>query len=1082
MNSNYVPKIITNQENNKLVDAINNILENNDITFSRMAVGYFYLSGFDNIKDNLKRVKGLKLLIGNLTNRKTIEEIALGFSDLTSIKNAIRDLTLINKFQQDKLADNTFSDISLTLSRMLQTDTNEEGIKTLSQLIKEERIQIKVHTKGTLHSKAYVFEYENSSDKGCAIVGSSNLSLGGFSGNTELNIVLRDPDDINNIINWFDKLWDEASDFSDKLMKAIDNSWVSLKVSPYLIYLKALYHLIENRLEYETTNFSIIKEVATKGLFEFQKKAFHRAIDILNKYNGVFIADVVGLGKSYIASSLMKYYRDGFGKRALIICPASLVDMWQEYVDEFDLGAKVLSIGKLNYQTEKERNSNYSLMDEENLERYEIVVIDEAHNFRNSNTNRYKIVLPYLARKKTILLTATPQNKSIEDIFNQIKLFHHLDITNIPISESRLSLFMKKARNKPSLMIELLSHILIRRRRKDIIHTAEFKNDKYSFPKRELLPQIYNIEKVYQGGFYSEIMDKLQDKLTYAMYGIIEYIEESARDKPEYQDVTRVGKKLKGLFKTLLFKRFESSVQAFLDTVQNSKLSYEGFRDGLNENKILFNDDLKKKANTDDSDQLSMYDELNERGISLDYNKDFKRDELMKDIENDISVLEELENIAADILKRKKDDKIDTLIKLISKINSEQPHSKILIFSQYIPTVEYIYKSLKERTGKIKKEIEYLTGNIKNKNAIIKKFAPVSNNYNIKNHEKEIDILISTDLLSEGQNLQDANVVINYDIHWNPVRIIQRVGRIDRLTTEHSRIHIYNFLPETELDKRLGLKNLVSKRIDEIHQIIGLDAQVLDIDETLNPESMYDIYEKQDENLLDEDYGFDTSVIENAEQLLTSIKENVPELYKKIKNLPDGVRSAKRSNVNGSFVLLKSNNHIKPYIIKNNDNKQELARLSLSQILEKIKCKKDEERLEITNSHNSNLVKAFNSFKKEIEEKKTDHVYSVVTTRYQKYVLENLKYMYSKEKNTENKKHIAKIEQIFDQELTKPINDLLSDIYKNKITGEPLLDKLSNIIIKTGLENTSGSNRNNFESEEPYILCSEELINEQEDF
>ena len=485
----------------------------------------------------------------------------------------------------------------------------------------------------------------------------------------------------------------------------------------------------------------------TRSLADFQKTAVRQAIQIIRDQGGAFVSDVVGLGKSYVGAAVVKHFVRTQGAKPLIICPKTLEEMWQGYDDEFALDAKILPMSMLKLPDE---GSAKSILDERTYKDRDFVLIDESHNFRHHSSQRYEVMADFLSRglKKVCLLTATPRNRGAGDVYNQIKLFHQDDITQLPIDPPNLKEYfelIEKGQKRPQ---DLLVHILIRRTRRHILRWYGYAADTSQalrelsegqvhpyltgdkkayvmvagrhqyFPRRELETLRYSIEEIYDG-LYERIRRYLGrpagtghelkpgSELTYARYGLWNYVRPEKQKVDPYQELHRAGINLRGLIRVMLFKRFESSVHAF------------------------------RKS------------------------------------------LERLERIHG----------------------------------------FFLYENM--NPGGVRRDIEFIYGTEKSKARMAARFSPHSNPHLDIGQDQEVDILVATDVMSEGLNLQDGDVVVNYDLHWNPVRLIQRFGRIDRIGTENERVWGFNFLPELRLERNLGLQQVLRQRIQA--QVVKLE-------------------------------------------------------------------------------------------------------------------------------------------------------------------------------------------------------------------------------------------------------------------
>lgn len=534
----------------KLTDHINAILKNTER--AKFAVGYFFLSGFEAVQKYLKDLKEIKLLIGNTTNKSTLEQLSEGYKRLELVQEAEKHMRFVKRDKEKKIQEETSQNIMESMELMDQTDDSEELISTLARLIEEKRLKVRVYTKGRLHAKAYIFDYRNVPDqKGVAIIGSSNLTLSGLEHSTELNVKVYGNNNHEAMTKWFDDLWNESKDFDESLMNEMKQSWAMQSVTPFDIYIKTLYNLVKDRLEGDGKE--VIWDREMPALADFQKVAVRQAIQIIKDNGACFVSDVVGLGKTYIGTALLKHFSLVYGNRPLIICPAALIDMWEKFNEKYVLNARILSMGMLKVD-ENDKSKNI-LFDDVKYKERDIVLVDESHNFRYPDTQRYQILQPFLQTRKAIYLTATPRNKSAWDIYYQIKLFHPEDKTDLPIDPPDLKEYFKGIENGGKDLRELLRHLLIRRTRTHLIKWGYAKKEddgrcyiiikdhgldvtKY-FPKREKpITLEYSIEKTYKG-LYNQIrniigkprklgeseLSKLpEDELTYARYGLWNYV------------------------------------------------------------------------------------------------------------------------------------------------------------------------------------------------------------------------------------------------------------------------------------------------------------------------------------------------------------------------------------------------------------------------------------------------------------------------------------------------------------------------------------------------------------------------------
>lgn len=401
---------IVDNRREKLVDTIGRILDSTES--ARFAVGYFFVSGLTAVQEKLEGVKELRLLIGNTSDRETIEQMAEGYRRLEAVAEATEEQLYQKGAEARQVAGLAAREVGDTLEVMDQTDEGEKLVKALVRLIGEGRLKVRVYTRGRLHSKAYIFDYPEDGrfEKGVAIVGSSNFTLAGLAHNTELNVVVHGNDNHAELGQWFEELWDVAEDFDESLMEEMKRSWAGAPVTPHDVYMKTLYALVKDRLEGEEKTRVVVGSDITEQLADFQRVAFRQAVGMIEQHGGAFVSDVVGLGKSYIGAAIVGHFERTERARPLIICPKPLVEMWERYNEVYGLNARVLSMSMLR---ESGEGATGSLLDDVRYRDRDFVLVDESHNFRNRDIQRYRLLEEFLSSgKKCCFLTATPRNKS----------------------------------------------------------------------------------------------------------------------------------------------------------------------------------------------------------------------------------------------------------------------------------------------------------------------------------------------------------------------------------------------------------------------------------------------------------------------------------------------------------------------------------------------------------------------------------------------------------------------------------------------------------------------------------------------
>jgi len=746
-----------------LVDHINRILSSTEA--ARFAVGYFFLSGLTSIADKLKGVKELRLLIGNTTNRETLEQLAEGYRRLELVKDAAEAQAYPKRAETKQMAVETAENIRSSMELMDQTDEGETLVKEMVRMIEDKRLKVRVYTKGRLHAKAYIFDYGavfngngkpiERHEKGIAIVGSSNLTLSGVTHNTELNVVVQGNDNHAELVGWFDELWDDSQDFDEALMQEMKQSWAMAPVRPYDIYMKTIYALVKDRLEGEDDRDILFDSEITRQLADFQKTAVRQAIQITRDYGGAFIADVVGLGKSYIGAAVVKHFERTDHSRPLIICPAPLVEMWERYNEVYELNARVLSMGYL--REDDDNAANFLLKDTKFRDR-DFVLIDESHNFRYPDTQRYKVVQQFLSTgRRCCFLTATPRNKTAWDVYYQIKLFHQEDKTDLPVDPPDLKQYFKLIEKGDKKLPELLSNVLIRRTRNHILRWYGFDSQTHQpidpsrfrdymdgrrrayvmvggkhqfFPKRELGTIEYSIEATYQG-LYQELrgylgkarkgqsVEPTPGELSYARYGLYPFVNKDRQRHEPYASLHRAGMNLRGLTRILLFKRFESSVYAFRETIKRLLTVHQRFSEALSQGIVPAGDnaeDILYEPNQ--AEEQDFMDALRQASGRYDA-ADFDIERLRRHIDHDIELLNKMLKLVEPITPEK-DAKLQRLKEELAKKPLKE--GKRLIFTQYADTARYLFDNLNPQ-GK-KPDIEVIFSGDKSKARVVGRFAP----------------------------------------------------------------------------------------------------------------------------------------------------------------------------------------------------------------------------------------------------------------------------------------------------------------------------------------------------------------------
>jgi len=1096
---------IVDNRREKLVDTIKRILDSTES--ARFAVGYFFVSGLTAVQEKLEDVKELRLLIGNTTDRETIEQMAEGYRRLEMVAGATEEQLYQKGAEARRVAGLAAREVGDSLEVMDQTDEGEGLVRTLVRLIESGHLKVRVYTRGRLHSKAYIFDYGTGGgfENGIAVVGSSNFTLAGLAHNTELNVVVHGNDNHAELGEWFEELWDEAEDFDESLMEEMKRSWAIAPVTPYDVYMKTLYALVEDRLEGEERTRIVVGSNITDQLADFQRVAFRQAVGMIEQRGGAFVSDVVGLGKSYIGAAIVSHFERTERARPLIICPKPLVEMWERYNEVYHLNARVLSMSMLR---EAGEGATDSLLEDVRYRDRDFVLVDESHNFRNRDIQRYRLLEEFLSSgKKCCFLTATPRNKSAWDIYNQIKLFHQDDVTDLPIDPPNLREYFRLVERGERNLPELLGNILLRRTRNHVLRwygrdsesgkpVDPSRFDSYLsgeqrayvlvdgrrqfFPKRRLETVSYSIEAAY-AGLYGELRGYLgkprepgteppEDELTYARYGLWRYVLPSKRDQEPYVTLRRAGFNLRGLIRVLLFKRFESSVYAFRETVRRLLRAHRSFLAALEEGIVPAGEEAEGiLIESDPDEETQVVDAL--RAVSGRYAaEDFQLDLLKKHIRRDLGLLERILDLVEPI-EPENDAKLQSLKERLA----EEPlrSGKRLVFTQYADTARYLYDNL--NPGGKRDDVEVIYSGDKSKARAVGRFAPKANpEYRFQHGESELSTLIATDVLAEGLNMQDCDKIVNYDLHWNPVRLIQRFGRIDRIGSEHGEIFGFNFLPETGIEENLGLGEILRHRIREIQATIGEDAAILEPGEKLNEDAMYAIYEK-DEAAFEgyEEDGEDFTDLGEAVELFRRLREEDPEEFERIAALRDGIRAGKDSNERGLYVFCRSGGYRQLYLL---DENGKIKSRDLGHVLRAISCGREEDGVALPAGYNAAVMRVKERFEGEVRDRRAERENRRSRNRGQRYVRRELQVLFAGTEDTSVQERINALERPFAGSLIGAVERRLKGLQRGGAKGEDLLRGLEEIYARYRMyETESRPDTRREEDDTPRIVCSEAL-------
>ena len=935
----------------KFTEGLRGIISSIGVKRVDFCVGYFNLRGWNLVVDQIDQLPGdnvyendekkfrtCRLLIGmHRPPEELIRQLYSG-EEYHPDSNDVQDAKL-------KIAE----DFRRQLLLGLPTNADQATLRKLSRQLKENKVCVKLYLREPLHAKLYLaYRPDDHFNPIPAILGSSNLTYSGLTKQGELNAEFADSDSAKKLSTWFEDRWNDrfCVDITEELIKVIDESWASdNEIPPYYIYLKTAYHLSEEA-RMGVKEFSLPPEFR-KDLFDFQQTAVKIAARHLHneKRGGAMIGDVVGLGKTITACAIAKLYENTYGSNTLIICPANLQEMWKKYRTKYDLKADIMSMAKpidvanaryykliivdeshnLRNSTGSRYQNIQSLIQKQNSSVLLLTATPYNMDFRDLSNQlklfieedqdlgiRPEIYIKYLGGEREFLM------RHNEVFIRSIKAFEQS-----PFVED---------------WNELMKLFLVRRTRTFIKDNYAKKDEdngrrylefpdgsKSYFPDR--IPKSIKFPTAPGDQYcrlYSDEMIDLMESLKLPRYGLIHYISEERTvdaTKPEkllIENLSRAGERMMGFCKSTFFKRMDSCGYSFLLTLYHHLLRNAVFMYALDngldlpigdENSLpddfIDDEDTNISIFGENPDQyratgailaakpipteLSVYEGLakehyetiklknNVSWLKPTYFKRTLKQQLRKDSDTIVKMIE-----LCGVWNPNADRKVQSLYDLLNKTHAKE---KVIVFTQYSDTAMYLYAQLKQMGMK---QIYYVTGDSKNPTASVDRFSPKSNGQEVEPAD-QYRVLIATDVLSEGQNLQDSHVIVNYDMPWAIIRLIQRAGRVDRIGQESKEIYCYSFFPADGIENIIRLRSRLNKRINENANVVGSDEVFFEG----NEKNLMNLYNEQSGILDQEEGDSDVDLSSQAYQIWQKAIKSNPKLKEIIPSLSDMIYATK---------------------------------------------------------------------------------------------------------------------------------------------------------------------------------------------
>lgn len=1087
-------KFFTNDGANTLLNKFKGVFQDNpDIEFFDALVGFFRASGYFAIRPYLEQVPHIRVLVGidadHILARYNEEGLLFKGDDEATIKEALAN------FRKDIATCGYNHDI-------------ENGICLFVEDVATGKIEIRAHKTRKLHAKIYIFRPTNWTEhhQGSVITGSSNLTDAGLGAskisNYEFNVQLYEYDDVAFATNEFEKLWNEGVSILPEQIQALKTkTYLNDQVTPFELYVKMLAAYFGTGIDY---NPDAVDMPPKYKKLSYQIDAVNQGYDKLCKYNGFFLADVVGLGKTVVALMIAKkfFYGNGFPEhisKILIICPPAVRKSWENTVDDFGLKTcKIITNGSIHKE-------------ERRFKSYDLVIVDEAHKFRTASSEGYDI-LQRLCKsdapkggtlgknpehKKIILISATPLNNGPADIRSQTYLFQDggntdLDIPNLDEFFKSLVKRYNDARLMPideakpiiqGVNEELRSNVIfpltVRRTRADLMNNELYRDDLEKqgivFPESSTPAQMFYKMSKELDFLFDRTLECLAKELNYSRYMAIGYLK--PEPKSRYSNIADIAsKQLPVIMKNILIKRLDSSFHAFKRSLRHFLDSVDAMLKMLDNNQVFILHDVNVTdfvMNDEEDKLMAIFERKHEEDPSAavfaadDFEPTFRK-KLKED-------KEALENLWEYWEMVNDDPKYDEFLKTLKStlLNKRRnPSGKVVVFSEAEDTTRY----LKERLAKdgITRVLAVHAGN---RDSVQEEIAAnFDANLDKELSRNDYDIIISTEVLAEGVNLHRAGLIVNYDTPWNSTRLMQRVGRINRIGSTNKSIAIYNFFPTSEVNDTIELEKKASLKLLAFHHALGSDSQIYSPDDE-KPGSFglfsANYTEEQDERL---------SIL----LWLRKFRDEHPERFKRIVDLPLKIRTGRRENdithsmfpAEATVAYLKNTKRDLFFAVSRQGDAEVISFLDAEKML---RCEESEPRREIPDIHYGHITGFLNGFEKRHQEAagKRQAVTNTLLPQ-QKQALKYLNAMLGLPiVNDEERRLMEKAKDAISQQKFVKLYKEINAISKNKLKPIENLKALKRVIAKYIDESPVEEEQRQDDGEaggRPDIIISETLV------
>ena len=970
--------IFTNKNGNTLMCEFEGVLSNNpSIKNLDAVVGFLRASGYFSLRPFLDNINKARVLIGINVDKYIAE--------------AARQGRIFFGAEEEVKAD-CLQQIRRDIEQSGYKREIEDGIFQMVTDLVDGKLELRAHPSKKIHAKIYVLYPDdfNQYTQGIAITGSSNLSGNGLGitedKQYEFNVKMSQYEDVKFAKDEFEELWKEAEGCeitAEDLKINIERTYLKGDISPYDLYIKMLIEYFSDRvMDADDENPLNVPENYTK--YDYQMDAVVEGYQKLLRYDGFFLADVVGLGKTVIATMIAKKFLQENGRdntKILVVYPPAVEQNWKTTFKDFgiDKYTKFITNGSLNKVLDED---NYDYW---NADEYDLVLVDEAHKFRSHTTNAFEQLqeickMPRINqghikgyKKKVMLISATPMNNSPADIYNEILLFQdprHCTIdgvANLTAFFSPLIKEFKRFRNEPEFDLtkfkklaeqvrdRIIKPLSVRRTRTDIENVPRYNKDVNGFPKVERpIESRYELNE-HLADLFEKAMLTLTKDLSYACYQAIAYLKPEAANGL-YDNAETISRSLAGIRKNGLVKRLESSFHAFQVSIENFKIANQNMIDMFSNDKVFIAPDLDINnllaagwSEEEIEEKLNAKAQDNPKNAKFTAN-DF-RPEFIEMLRADQKILEQMYidwSVVTDA-DDSKFAKFNELLKHELFRVERNPEQKLVVFSESINTVEYLAKRINRK--------DVLVISAKNRSNL---FKTIRENFdaNFKNKLNDYNIILTTDVLAEGINLHRSNVIVNYDTPWNSTRLMQRIGRVNRIGSVSKHIYNYVFYPSRQGNREINLNQIALSKIQTFHSTFGEDNQIYSQNEVIdrNLSKLFDEAMKEQKKDLNQELPY-------YEELRTLYKTNRRE-YNRIAKLSLRSRTGRASRaVDGvtlsgdTLVFLKTNFRKVFFLVSEN-----VKELSVLDALKYFKATPEELAVERIEQHHNHVEKALRKF------------------------------------------------------------------------------------------------------------------------